>query len=149
MIPIKNLTENPFSRYSAEEELAFLNEIFYPPRYYNELKELLKEGVSRFILGQRGQGKSIVIYKLLDDLSKNHSMPFLISRYDSIPVVNNENHLLYLILQNITIEIAKHLSVQKDARKELTKSQKKKLSFLSSYFMTNTFQTSSFIMLRK
>src|ERR1017187_4013801 len=134
MNTIQNVNQNPFAQFSAEEELSFLSEIFYQPQSYDELKELLSASISRFILGQRGQGKSMVIYNLFQDLSQNHTLPLLITRYDNIPLTNNENYLLYLIMQAITIGIAKLLFEKPEFRKKLTKDQETKLAFFIELF---------------
>lgn len=131
---IQNLSKSPFAQYSAEEELEIIENIYFYPKYYSELIELLSSGVSRFILGKRGQGKSATIYKLFNDLSKNHTLPLLITRYDDIPLTKNENHLLYRIMQSISLGLAKHLfENHKDVRK-LSKLQKQKLSFFIELF---------------
>ena len=58
------LSKNPFSKRSSEQELDFLEEIFYEPNYYKTLMDVLSTGDSRFIIGQRGHGKSSIINKL-------------------------------------------------------------------------------------
>ena len=141
---MKNLKSNPFAQYSAEEELEFLNDIFYEPSYYKDLVDLLSSGVSRFLLGQRGEGKSIIIHKIFNDLSKNHTLPLLITRYDSIPLRNNENHLLYKIMQSLTISIAKQLFTNESDREKLSDLQKKKLAFFIELFYSEN-SSSEFI----
>jgi hypothetical protein len=125
---------SPFANYSAEEELEILDDIYFEPKYYSELIELLSSGVSRFILGKRGQGKSATIYKLFNDLSKNHTLPLLIMRYDGIPLTKNENHILYRIMQTLTIGIAKHLFEHKKDKNKLTKLQRERISFFIELF---------------
>lgn len=124
---ITNLENNPFSRMSTEEELDFIDNIFYKPRYYDELIELLSTGVSRFIIGKRGQGKSMLIHNLFKDLTKSNILSVLITRYDEIPLSKNENHFLYVIMQSITIELSKHLL---EKPKDLSKLTKKQTLFL-------------------
>lgn len=131
---IHNLSKSPFAKYSAEEELEILEYIYFEPKYYSELLELLSSGVSRFILGQRGQGKSATIYTLFNDLSKNHTLPLLISRYDDIPLTQNKNFLLYRIMQAMTVGIARHLFENKKERKKLSKQQQQRLSFFIELF---------------
>lgn len=131
---INNLSRSPFAFYSAEEELEFLDEIYYEPKYYNELIELLSSGVSRFILGQRGQGKSATIYKLFNDLSKNHTLPLLITRYDDIPLTQNENYILYSIMQTMTMGIANHLFENSKSKNKLTRLQQQRVSFFIELF---------------
>lgn len=134
MKSIKNINKNPFAQYSAEEELDALKDYYYEQQYYQELIDLAKEGVSRFILGQRGLGKSATIYHLFDDLQRNKILPVLITRYDRIPENNNENYFLYSIIQGITFGIAKELYVNKKLRKKLSKSQKTEIAILIEAF---------------
>ncbi|MBR1799042.1 MAG: hypothetical protein IJ789_05095 [Bacteroidales bacterium] len=134
MKTIKNIKRNPFAQYSAEEELDALKEYYYEQQYYQELVDLAKEGVSRFVLGQRGQGKSATIYHLFDDLQRNKILPVLITRYDNIPENNNENYFLYSIIQGITFGIAKELYVNKKLRSKLNKSQKTEIAILIEAF---------------
>ena len=42
---------NPFSKFSAEDERAYLKEIYVTPRFYQTLIEELVEGNSRYLLG--------------------------------------------------------------------------------------------------
>lgn len=107
MCRIYNLRVEPFTKYSAEEELDLIDELFYRPSFYNELLNLLGQGNSRFIIGQRGQGKSMIIHKLLNDLRNKNSLTVLLTRYDDIPLVDNETHFLYKIAESITHELLK------------------------------------------
>lgn len=136
---IQNTTRNPFSKFSAEEELSFIEDIFYVPQYYSELKDLLSEGNSRFIIGQRGQGKSMLIHKLFQDLSKNHTLALLITRYDGIPLQNNENHLLCRILQSLVMGAAKQLYLHPEKRKLLDKAQRNKFALYIEFFYDEHF----------
>lgn len=134
MCRIKNLRVEPFSKFSAEEELDVLNEIFYKPPFYNQLLNLIVDGNSRFILGQRGQGKSAIIHKLFHDLSQKNTLPLLITRYDGVPQTNNTKYFLYIIIQNITLGLAKRFSEDKSLLKHLSKCQRTKFNVLLEMF---------------
>ena len=134
MSKFKNLNGNPFSQFSAEEELDFLKEIYYKPHYYDELKTNATNGSTRILIGQRGQGKSATIHFLFEDLKDNNTLPLLISRYDGVPLTSNEPYFLYLIMRTLTNGIAKHLFEEKKARKKLSSIQKKRLSFFVELF---------------
>lgn len=134
MCKINNLRENPFSQYSAEEELDFLKEIYYRPHYYDELKTNATNGSTRILVGQRGQGKSATIHVLFEDLKNNSTLPLLITRYDGVPLSNNEAFFLYLILRALTNGIAKHVFEHENSIKKLSKIQKKRLSFYIELF---------------
>jgi len=134
MCKINNLSIEPFSKFSAEEELDILNEIFYQPAFYVQLRNLIVDGNSRFILGQRGQGKSAIIYKLFEDLSKHNSLPLLITRYDGVPLNGNSNHFLYLIIKNITLGLAKMFSVNNGLLKHTSKCKRTKFYVMLEMF---------------
>lgn len=107
MCKIINLTENPFTKFSAEEELEILDSIFYKPAFYSDMRSLLMEGNSRSILGQRGQGKSVLVHKLNKDLVRKGCLPLMIHRYDGIPLTDNACYFLYKIAQAFTLELAR------------------------------------------
>lgn len=112
-------TRDPFAQHSAEEELRFIDDIFYEPAYYRGLKDTILNNGSRFLLGQRGDGKSMVIHKLVNDLTiENNALVMLVTRFDNIPLTNNEQYLLYKIAQKMTIEVAKRLFLNKKLRKK-------------------------------
>ena len=131
---IKNIKDHPFSNFSAEEEKKFINDIFYEPNYYKELRDIVLNGSSRLLVGQRGFGKSATIYSLFKDLPSQKALPILIHKYDGIPIENNESYFLCVILKAITNEIAKYLFTNKRGRSRLTDYQKDKLSFFIQLF---------------
>ena len=61
-------SDNPFSTFSAEEEKRFLNNIYINPLFYETLKSDLINGHSRFILGARGIGKTVLLLQLKNAL---------------------------------------------------------------------------------
>ncbi len=133
MCKIQNINDNPFARFSAEEE-EDLKSIFFKPRYYDALKSNAKQGNSRILVGQRGLGKSATIHMLFDDLKANKTLPLLITRYEGIPLTNNKGYFLYKIIQSLTKRISEHLyKNRKDARK-LSKEQKNSLAFFIELF---------------
>lgn len=69
MAKLINVKSAPFAQLSAEEERGYLKEIFYKQPCYEILVNLTEASASRFVLGQRGQGKSATILHLLDDIT--------------------------------------------------------------------------------
>ena len=72
---IININGNPFLQRSAEDELDFLEEIYYKPVYYDELIDNAINGASRMLVGQRGLGKSATIHFLFKELKQNRTLP--------------------------------------------------------------------------
>lgn len=132
---MKIFQRDPFAQHNAEEELGFIDEIFYEPAYYRGLKDTILNNGSRFLLGQRGDGKSIVIHKLMNDLTRdNNALVMLITRFDNIPLVDNEQYLLYKIAQQMTVEIAKRLFLEKKLRKNIDDYLLKRFGFYIQCF---------------
>lgn len=129
------LTKNPFSKRSSEEELNFLNDIFFEPNYYKTLLNDLSSGDSRFIIGQRGHGKSSIINKLVEDLEKAKNLFVIkVDRFDTIPIKRNETAFLKLILKSLITKQAIFLDKNKELIKLLNKADKEKLAFFIRLF---------------
>lgn len=133
MCKIQNISDNPFARFSAEEE-EDLRSIFVKPRYYDALKSNARQGNSRILVGQRGLGKSATIHMLFEDLKANRTLPLLITRYEDIPLSNNKGYFLYKIVQSLTKRLTEHLYKNQKDTKLLSKEQKEHLSYLVEMF---------------
>lgn len=127
-------SKNPFSKFSAEEEIEFHNEIFYEPTFYQTLLDDLKSGTSRFILGQRGHGKSSIIHKLKTDLEKSQILTIIIDRFDEISLTDNKIELLNLILQEFVTKYVFFLDKNKAYLKKLNNEDKDVLCLLIKLF---------------
>lgn len=134
MASIRNIKGNPFARLSAEEEKTYLEKIFYKQQYYSSLVDLAGASVSRFILGQRGQGKTATILHMMEDMKAIGVLPIFIDRYDGFPMQHNKNYFLYIMVQKLTYKIALRLMEFPDFRKKLTKNQLEQLSFFIEAF---------------
>lgn len=133
MCKIQNISDNPFARFSAEEE-EDLRRIFLKPRYYDALKSNARQGNSRILVGQRGLGKSATIHMLFEDLKANGTLPLLITRYEGIPLSNNKGYFLYKIVRALTKKLAEHLYRNRKVVKLLSKEQRGHLSYLVEMF---------------
>ena len=134
MTKILNIQGSPFAKLSAEEEKSYLREIFYKQQYYDSLVDLAEASASRFILGQRGQGKSATILHLFDDVKLLNVMPILIDHYKGFPLQNNENYFLFSMIQSLTFNIAKHLLEHPKDHKKLKTFQKEQIAFFIEAF---------------
>ena len=66
-------------------------------------------------------------------------MPLLITRYDGIPLQENENYFLYKILQVLVNGITKQLFENPKKRKKLNDSQRKQLAYFIELFYDSQF----------
>ncbi len=127
-------SKNPFSKYSAEEEKDYINDIYEKPRYYATICSDIEAGTSRFLMGERGMGKSALMYKLLNDLKERNVFPVLIDQYDGVVIKNNEQELLNLIIERITTTLGINLLQKPRLIKKLNKIEREKLAFIITYF---------------
>jgi hypothetical protein len=139
----KNLgfTDNPFSRFSAEEEIEYLKDIFSPPKYYQTIYTDVKDGSSRFIFGERGIGKSALMYKLMEQFKKDNVFTVLIDQYDNITIKNNSRDLLTEVLKKLVTNFSITVLKNKHIIKELSKEEKEKLSFFILVFFESLSQS--------
>lgn len=134
MLKLYNINGDPFASLSAEEEKPYIKEIFYKQQYYDSLVCLTEASASRFILGQRGQGKSATILHLIEDIKPLGVLPILIDHYKGFPLQQNENYFLYEMIQSLTFCIAKRLLETPKLSKHLNITQKEQVSFFIEAF---------------
>lgn len=134
MAKLYNVKSNPFAKVNAEEEKSYLKEIFYKQQYYDSLVDLAEDGASRFVLGQRGQGKTATILRLFDDVKARGVMPILIDQYKGFPLQKNANYFIFEMIQALTFSIAQNLLENKDGYKKLTDNQKEQIAFFIEAF---------------
>ena len=128
------LKQNPFSKFSAEEELEYLSKIYVSPKYFNTLFSDLKSGSSRFIIGSRGSGKTALLNQLMDNLRSENVYVHFFDEYDGIPIKSNGTHFLYRVIQTLVTDFCFNLSQNRRSLKKLSSFEKEKLSFFVSQF---------------
>lgn len=129
--------KNPFSKFSAEDERTYLREIYEVPRFYQTLLDEMVEGNSRYLLGERGVGKSALMFYLIEDLKNRNIYPILIDEYDGTPIRNNGYELLVLVEKNIVTNLSIELLCNKSKIRKLTRDDREKLAFLINVFFKN------------
>lgn len=125
---------NLFSKFSAEEEIEYLDKVYVSPKYFNSLYTNLKDASSRFIIGSRGSGKTALIFQLKKTLDKSKVFSYLIDNFEAIPIKDNEKYFLYEIIQGIISDFSLVLSKNPSLLTKLDKYDKEKLSFFVQEF---------------
>ncbi|MEH7115762.1 hypothetical protein V7124_25890, partial [Neobacillus niacini] len=121
--------DNPFSRFSAEEEREYLNDIFQNPKYFQTILTDIKEGRTRFIVGERGIGKSALMFRLKEELEIENVLTILIDRFDNFKLENNEKDFLVEVIKQLVNFISVLTYTDKSILKNLNKYEKEKLVF--------------------
>ncbi len=128
---------NPFSRYSAEEEKEYLDKIYIKPRYYKTIYNDIKDGASRFIVGERGIGKTALMMNLEQDLKQESVFSIITDEYDGIEINDNSCQILLLVLKKMVTKYSVYLLNNKRIARKMCRQDKEKLSF----FINNFFET--------
>lgn len=125
---------NPFSTFSAEEELEFLDKIFVNPKYINTLKSDITSGHSRFILGARGVGKTSLIYQLKSHCFNKGIFSVVVDDYEGIKKTKNKSEILVLLIEIIVRDFSITLAKNPNNLKSLKVEDKEKLAFITEMF---------------
>ena len=125
---------NPFEKSTAEEELEYLENVYIKPRYYDSLVDELSKGNSRIVFGERGIGKTALMYNLFDELENKNSFTIFIDSFDDIPIKLNDTELLVVTISRIVKELSLTLLATPIKVKKLSKTEKEKLGFFVHMF---------------
>lgn len=88
-------------------------------------------------MGERGVGKSALMFYLIEDLKSRDIYPVLIDEYDETPIKNNGYELLLLVEKNIITQLGVELLCNKSRIKKFAKDDREKLAFLINVFFKN------------
>lgn len=129
--------EPPFSKFSAEEEIDYLGEIFYEPKFFSTVFCDIGKNNTRYIFGERGSGKSALMFKLMGEIRKGGGLIVLIDDYTSILGKGNYlkvRYLRFLIKNALKTLIPDILIKNVDVNTVLNDTEKEKLRFLVNNF---------------
>lgn len=133
--------KNPFSTFSAEEELDFIDKIFVDPLYLQSLKEDICNGHSRFIMGARGVGKTSLIYKLQSRCDQEGYFSVIVDEFEGLGKSNNKAAFLKLIIEIVVRDFCIILAKQPNLTKKLNTENKEKLAFIINFFFKTLSKT--------
>lgn len=129
--------QNPFTKFSAEEELQYLSDIYVKPKYFDSLYSNLTNGSSRFIIGSRGSGKTALLMQLKTKFDNDNIITLLFDNFENIPIKDNEKYFLFEIISELITEITLIVSKNPHLIKKLDEFDKEKLAyFVQEFFKT-------------
>ena len=89
---------NPFETFSAENETQVLNKFYIPPRRYNTIKRGMDNNITNYIFAKRGNGKTALLYNLINDLDFKNSLHIVIDDFSKIDISKDKVELSFLKL---------------------------------------------------
>ncbi|MZP30091.1 hypothetical protein GTO91_10270 [Heliobacterium undosum] len=125
----------PFSQFSTENELHIRDKLFYSPSDYSQILEAFSSGQSMFVLGNRGSGKTAMLY---DFESKVEKSTCLIAWLDDFTILNSpftSCDFYNMLIQKITDKVFEQLVNQRDRIDNIKPEQKMLLVYLLKHFL--------------
>ena len=126
--------ENPFSKFSAEEELSYINMIYFEPKYFKTLYDDIKKNNSRFIFGQRGSGKTALMYKIISKIKEENHLFILIDDFSFLSKVSTFKDYQIVFIKQLLKTLVTRTIDNKRLYKDLSDIDKEKFAFIISVF---------------
>jgi hypothetical protein len=136
----------PFSVFTAEEEREFLNRAFIQPLAYSTASAAAKESKNVFIYGERGTGKTALLFKLMTECN---GTVIPISDYSPLPLVPTQSEILGFYISNIAPSILKKIASSMTLRTRLDRQDKVLMSYLLKNHTTSVSRNSILQEMRK
>lgn len=105
------LDKYPFSVFTAEEEKDFLRVAFVRPVAYSPAIQAAKEGKNIFIYGERGTGKTALLFELISERSKAANVA-QVSNFSELPIVPERADIYGLYVSTLADLLFKKLLPQ-------------------------------------
>jgi Cdc6-like AAA superfamily ATPase len=105
------LDRYPFSVFTAEEEKEFLRVAFVRPIAYSPAIQAAREGKNIFLYGERGTGKTALLFELVSERSKAAKVA-QVSNFSDLPLVPGRADIYGLYVSTLTDLLFKKLLPQ-------------------------------------
>lgn len=132
------LDKYPFSVFTAEEEKDFLRAAFVKPLAYSPAIQAAKDGKNIFLYGERGTGKTALLFELMTECSKTAYVAQA-SDFSGIPRNPSQSDVYSLYVSTLATHLFKKLLPKLSAlwgKPKLTREDKVLLSYLLSNHTT-------------
>lgn len=87
---------NPFKTFSAEDEKKVLNKFYIKPIKYNSIKRSMVDNITNYIFAKRGNGKTALLYSLINDLDIKSSFHIIIDDFSEVDVRKDKVEISFL-----------------------------------------------------
>lgn len=89
---------NPFETFSAEDETNILNRFYVKPKKYNSIKRSIKDNITNYIFAKRGNGKTALLYSLINELEFKNSLHVIIDDFSEVNIKKDKTEISFLKL---------------------------------------------------
>lgn len=131
------LENYPFDVYTAENEIKYLDNLYVHLGNYDSIKEAYNAKRSIIIRGNRGIGKTALLYDLKRDSGKNEII-CTIDDFSRLSLTPSTNEYYELIIRNIARDLFNKLICEEKKLKKLKKDDRLFLSMLLCHYTSST-----------
>lgn len=128
--------EYPFAIFSAEGERLRLEELFVAPTIYSPLVETFSNRSSVIISGERGTGKTALLYELTRNTSSS-SLNVYLEDFGDLPLDHSQAQLYEFLIANLAEAIFKSLAGKPWVVNGLSKDERLLLSYLLEHCVSD------------
>ncbi|MGJ0322546.1 P-loop ATPase, Sll1717 family [Aliarcobacter cryaerophilus] len=89
---------NPFETFSAEDETSSLNSFYIKPKKYNSILKSINKNTTNYIFAKRGNGKTALLYSLINDLDFKNSIHIVINDFSEVDIKKEKTEISFLKL---------------------------------------------------
>jgi hypothetical protein len=132
--------EYPFSKYTSENEVDKVKELFIEPLDYSPIKENFGNDTTMIIIGDRGTGKTAVLYDLLRRINDEKNIVCIIEDFSRLNDIPKNIEFYELLIRRLAYEVFTKLIDRTEKIKLLNKEEKLLLSYILSTFVDNLTQ---------
>lgn len=131
------LEKYPFDMYTAENEVKYLDELYVHLENYDSIKEAYNVQRSIVIRGNRGIGKTALLYDLKKN-SKENEIICNIDDFSRLTLTPSTNEFYDLIIRNVTSDLFNKLIYEEKKIRKLQKNDRLFLSMLLYRYTSST-----------
>lgn len=131
------LNNYPFDVYTAENEQEYGDKLFVHADNYDSIRRSFEEKRSIVIRGNRGIGKTALLFELERNIDKKEHLMCMVDDYSKVNMEPQIEEYYNLIIRNIAAKLFENLIGDNKRLKELNKSDRIFLSMILSQYTTS------------
>ncbi|MEK8129904.1 hypothetical protein WMW72_18535 [Paenibacillus filicis] len=131
------LIEYPFTVYTTENEKDKLVDLFIQPSDYAPIIESFSHGRTMMLIGNRGTGKTALLFDLLRKENKATTLVCSIDNFSELDTTGDLKEFYKLILKNLTSQIFLRLAEDRKKINKLNSEERLLLSYLLKNYLEN------------
>jgi hypothetical protein len=124
----------PFNVYTSEKEVEKGSELFVSTSMYGPILEAFNEKQTMLICGDRGTGKTAIIYDFERKTEEKNTLIVNVNDYDDLSTTFSSQKFYDFIIRRCTDELFRRMALDRKSGRKLSKTEKIQLSYYLARF---------------